>query len=69
MTGGSEIVVGRLRAFVDEMKETCEWTAQAFVAAGEEASVLRQEVSAYEVQDLNDEMMGVSGGEEHGVID
>lgn len=62
MTGGSEIVVGRLRAFVDERKETCEWMAQAFVAAGEEASV-------YEVQDLNDERMGVSGGEKHGVID
>jgi len=69
VTGGSEIVVGRLRAFVDERKETCEMMAEAFVAAGEEASVLRQDVSAYEVQDLNGERMGVSGGEEHGVID
>ncbi len=61
MTVGSEIVVGRLRAFVDERKETCEMMAEAFVAAGEEASVLRQDVSAYEVQDLNGERMGYLG--------
>lgn len=39
------------------------------MAVGEEASVLRQEVSAYGVQGLNDERMVASGGEEHGVID
>lgn len=67
MTGGSKI--GRLRAFVNERKETCEWLVQAFVAAGEESSVLRQKVSAYAVQGLNDERMGVSGGDEDLVID
>lgn len=66
--GGNEIAIGRLRAFVDGRKETCEWMAQAFVAAEDEASVLRQEVSAYEVQGLNDETMEVSG-DEHWVID
>lgn len=45
-----------------EMEETCEWMAQAFVVAGEE-------VSAYGVQGLNDERMGVSEGEEHGATD
>lgn len=61
--GGSEVVAERLRASVDE-EETCEWMMHAFEAVGEEASVLGQQVSAYEAWGLNDERMGVSVGEE-----
>lgn len=43
--------------------------AQAFVAAGEVASVLRQGLSAYGVQGLSDERTGVSEGEKHGASD
>lgn len=63
-TGGSEIAAGRLGAFVDEA-ETCERMGEEFVVVGEEASVLSQEVSAYGVQGLNDERMGVFENEEH----
>lgn len=59
----------RLWASVDEKEETCEWMMHAFAAVGEEASVLRQQVSAYVVWGLNDERMGVSEGEEDGTND